>query len=57
MKKRKNKILYVLHVNNKKTGLLVRVLTYTNREQAQTDLAFYNATLNLTATLDTIIET
>ena len=56
MKKRKNKILYVLHVSNKKTGLLVRVLTYIDREKAQTDLAFYNATLNLTATLDTIIE-
>ena len=57
MKKRKYKILYVLHVNNKKTGLLVRVLTYKDREKAQTDLAFYNATLNLTATLDTVIQT
>lgn len=57
MKKRKNKILYILHVRDKKTGILYRVLTYINKEKALTDLAFYNATLNLTATLDTVIET
>ena len=50
--KKKHKIIYVLHVIDKKTGLLKRVLTYTNREQAYIDLAFYNATLNLRAELE-----
>ena len=50
--KKKHKIIYVLHVIDKKTGLLKKVLTYTNREQAYIDLAFYNATLNLKAELE-----
>ena len=54
--KKKHKIIYVLNVFNKKTNLPVRILLYTNREQAYIDLAFYNATLNLRAELEYFYE-
>ena len=56
MKRKKNKIIYVLNLYNKITGKPVRVLTYKNQEQALKDKDFYNSTLNLSATLDTVIE-
>ncbi len=56
MKRKKNKIVYVLHLNNKTTGQHLKDLTYKNQEQALKDKDFYNSTLNLSATLDTVIE-
>lgn len=55
-KRKDKKLFYVLHLSNKITGNLVRVLTYTNQKQAVKDRDFYNSTLNLKATLDTIME-
>ncbi len=52
MMRKKHKLTYVIKVINRKNNLVIRELTFTDREEAYKQLNFYNATLNLRAELD-----
>lgn len=54
--RKKAKPLHVLHVINKSSGLIHRVLTFRDYNEALRQKDFYCSTQNLTAYLESVIE-
>lgn len=55
MKRVKKRPLHVVHVINKTTGLIHRVLTFRDYNEALRQKDFYCSTANLTAYLESVI--